>query len=227
MTSTPLEVKLTSQLAAELDAETSQQETVFGFTMEEAARAAAATLRRELAAPAQQPFAYHDDETGEFVAASIDRPAGWTPLYTAPPAPTAPQSQWVPSSKRLPPLDIPVWLSDEGRGVFIGMRSSSTDGWLWAECDAYRFFGGQWEFIEAHFDDFEPSCWMPLPAAPGDTAAPEQAEQDAVTVPRELIGRVLEVLEPDGRQYSTARAWGHAAGKAADELRALLEGGGA
>ncbi|MEE4460764.1 Lar family restriction alleviation protein [Azotobacter chroococcum] len=46
------------------------------------------------------------------------------PLYAAPPAQ---QSQWVPSSKQLPPLDIPVWLSDEGRGVFIGMRSSSTD----------------------------------------------------------------------------------------------------
>jgi len=53
------------------------------------------------------------------------------------------------------------------------------------------------------------------------------AEQDAVEVPLELIGRALEVLEPDGRQYSTAFAWGHAAGKVADELRALLGGGDA
>ncbi|MEE4460763.1 DUF551 domain-containing protein [Azotobacter chroococcum] len=46
---------------------------------------------------------------------------------------------------------------------------------MWAECDVYRFFGGQWESISAHFDDFEPSHWMPLPTIPGDTAAQEQA----------------------------------------------------
>lgn len=121
-----------------------------------------------------------DDDGSEAVA-------HWNTRAGAPSAPTPPaqQSQWAPSSKQLPPLDIPVWLSDEGRGVFIGMRSSSTDGWLWAECDAYRFFGGQWESIEAHFDDFEPSCWMPLPSAPGDTAAPEHDLRDAYVGARE------------------------------------------
>lgn len=113
--------------------------------------------------------------------------------WESPCTPPAQQSQWVPSRKQLPPLDIPVWLSDEGRGVFIGMRSSSTDGWLWAECDAYRFFGGQWESIEAHFDDFEPSCWMPLPAAPGD-AAPLAESGAQVDELAQLVAKLVQAL---------------------------------
>lgn len=76
--------------------------------------------------------------------------------------------RWIPVSERLPDLDTPVWLYEpEFRGVFVGMRSAGTDGWLWAECSGFQMDDdGSWESVDAYFDDFRPTLWMPLPTAP-------------------------------------------------------------
>lgn len=89
----------------------------------------------------------------------------------------AQQSQWVPVSERMPELDTPVWLYDPEVGTFFGMRSSSTDGWDWVEGQHLDLCcqGGP-GFAEISSTDLEPTLWMPLPAAPGDTAAPTPPE---------------------------------------------------
>ncbi|SEQ89760.1 Protein of unknown function [Azotobacter beijerinckii] len=139
-------------------------------------------LLARAASSAQQPVALRFPTTlrkmwsGGDVQAWLDQQG---PLYAAPPAQ---QSQWVPVSERLPELDTPVLLIKFGDRGFIGERNSSTDGWSWAECDGIRFRQGEgWVTHRSFFDDLEPTHWMPLPAAPGDTAAPEQAEQPSGT----------------------------------------------
>ncbi|TKD30025.1 DUF551 domain-containing protein [Azotobacter chroococcum] len=114
-----------------------------------------------------------DDDGSEAVA-------HWNTRAADPSAPTPPaqQIQWVPVSERLPEIDTPVFLYEPNFGIWIGGCADADDGWMWAHAQGTQWFAdGEWKadlFID---DDYKPSHWMPLPAAPGDTAAPEQAEQ--------------------------------------------------
>ncbi|GAB3484225.1 DUF551 domain-containing protein [Azotobacter salinestris] len=121
---------------------------------------------------------------------------GRIPLYAAPPAQ---QSQWVAVSERLPERGKDVLASYAGRytgrvfvirAEYVAPRTEeSTDPDIESveydeESDTYYLQAGWYERINnwgdystVHVTEGEVSHWMPLPAAPGDTAAPEQTEQ--------------------------------------------------
>ena len=62
---------------------------------------------------------------------------------------------WVSVEDRLPEMDAPVWLYEQGRGVWIGGRSDGGEGWLW--CNAYgsQYFraDGTWGSSEMEIDE--------------------------------------------------------------------------
>jgi hypothetical protein len=75
---------------------------------------------------------------------------------------------WVPVADRLPDMDVPVWLYENGR-AFIGCRSDGGEGWLWAQCYVVPALDarGKWQKIDAEADDdYQPTLWQPLPDVP-------------------------------------------------------------
>ncbi|WP_435576108.1 DUF551 domain-containing protein [Azorhizophilus paspali] len=115
------------------------------------------------------------------------------------------KSDWVPVSERLPAPDDPV-LAYNGRWIGVAAWRSGEfleDIERWQ--DEHREMIGLLGPAVTH--------WMPLPPAPGDTAAPEQAEQqEVVMVSRELLERLARTHAHDDH-------W-----DAIDELRAMLAG---
>ena len=88
------------------------------------------------------------------------------------------ERRWIPCSERLPDLETPVWLlcwykgrDDKQRpNPFIGCRTDSGDGWIWADCmgSANLSVDEPWKWIcdDAEMDDYEPTHWQPLPEGP-------------------------------------------------------------
>jgi len=77
-------------------------------------------------------------------------------------------TEWISVEDRLPGLDVPVWLYEPDRGVWVGGRSDGGEGWLWCNCCGTQFMrNGAWEAQEFDMDDdYMPTLWMPLPDAP-------------------------------------------------------------
>lgn len=103
---------------------------------------------------------------------------------------------WQNVSDGLPDLDVPVWLAGEGWGPLIGMRSSGTDGWLWADCCWSHYWTEDgWRSSSAEPTDFEPEAWLALPEHPN--AAPDQLLVDLNASPAanyEGLRRQYDVL---------------------------------
>lgn len=80
---------------------------------------------------------------------------------------------WLHVSDQLPELDVPVWLSGKDWGPIIGMRASSTDGWLWADCCWSHYWTDDgWRSSSAEPTDFEPEAWLALPEHPNASPDP-------------------------------------------------------
>lgn len=80
---------------------------------------------------------------------------------------------WVQTAERLPDMDLPVWLYENGF-VFIGCRGDCGEGWLWAQCYVVPSFNAQgaWQSVGAEADDdYQPTLWQPLPEPPRYTQA--------------------------------------------------------
>lgn len=85
--------------------------------------------------------------------------------------------KWISVKEGLPDLDDPVWLFEDGR-AWIGGRSDGGDGWLWCNCDGTQYLrDGVWHATDFNMDDdYQPSHWMPLTAAPTIPAIPGTKE---------------------------------------------------
>lgn len=99
-------------------------------------------------------------------------------------------SGWVPVSERLPEIDAVVWLWELGRGAWIGARVDAAEGWLWANCYGSEWWAGKrgsWRsFDNATDDDYQPTHWHPLPAAPPSPAGePATKEGELLAAPEE------------------------------------------
>lgn len=80
--------------------------------------------------------------------------------------------QWISVDERLPPIETPVWLLQEGRirPMFVGCYTDTGDGLLWADCNGSEYWNGsEWECTEAEFDDYKIAAWMPLPNPPEES----------------------------------------------------------
>jgi FtsZ-binding cell division protein ZapB len=76
---------------------------------------------------------------------------------------------WIPVTESLPPFDVPVWLIDKNKNIWIGARSDSEDGWLWGHCyDGWFYSKGLWLTSRVDTDDnYHPTHWAHLPEPPG------------------------------------------------------------
>jgi hypothetical protein len=90
-------------------------------------------------------------------------------LYTAPPQ-RQPLTEWRLVSESKPPEDVAVWLYEKDRGAWIGTFSyPDAEGWCFTRCYAMPYMSteGGWDCVDAEWDDdYAPTHWMPLPAAP-------------------------------------------------------------
>ncbi|SFB20138.1 DUF551 domain-containing protein [Azotobacter beijerinckii] len=126
-------------------------------------------------------------------------------LLAAAPTPPGQQGQWVPADSQIPTSVVLVW----GAGG-AEIAELSEDGWRCAD-DWYPVDGV--------------THWMPLPAAPGNTAAPEQGNSDEIhqiafeiggtedgeyhfsaTELDDFIARVASIKAPDGLREVLERA---------------------
>jgi hypothetical protein len=75
---------------------------------------------------------------------------------------------WIPVTEALPPLEVPVWLIDKDKNIWIGARSDSEDGWLWGRCyDGWYYSKGRWLTSRVETDeDYRPAHWAHLPQPP-------------------------------------------------------------
>jgi len=85
----------------------------------------------------------------------------------------APPPHWTPVAAGLPALGMPVWLYEPGRGIWVGARADTGDGWLWGNTYGSHYYAettggaGAWQcFDNDDGDDYGPTFWMPLPEAP-------------------------------------------------------------
>jgi hypothetical protein len=88
---------------------------------------------------------------------------------TAPPQ-RQPLTEWRLVSESKPPEDVAVWLYEKDRGAWIGTFSHpDAEGWCFTRCYAMPYMSteGGWDCVDAEWDDdYAPTHWMPLPAAP-------------------------------------------------------------
>lgn len=123
---------------------------------------------------------------------------------------------WVAVADKMPPEDVPCWLYEPGIGAWIGGWSGDADGWLWHHCHGSQYMDadGEWQANDAEAEDYSPTHWMALPAAPG--AAPPAAPAVPMPEPigyvsktghgtyfRETITPELAALEQGGRKMWT------------------------
>lgn len=76
-------------------------------------------------------------------------------------------NDWISVEDELPPLEEPVWLFAQlcdGNYIWIGGRTDTFDGWLWADCHMTVWFNGEkWDGDMDVDDDYQPTHWMRLP----------------------------------------------------------------
>jgi len=84
-------------------------------------------------------------------------------------------ANWIPVREALPPMEIPVWLYEPGRGIWTGARGDDGDGWLWGNTYGSHYYAtttsgnGCWLCYDNQTDDdYLPTHWMELPAPPSD-----------------------------------------------------------
>ena len=89
-----------------------------------------------------------------------------------------PLPYWTPVAAGLPALGMPVWLYEPGRGIWVGARADTGDGWLWGNTYGSHYYAettggaGAWQcFDNDEGDDYGPTFWMPLPEAPTPNVA--------------------------------------------------------
>jgi hypothetical protein len=76
-------------------------------------------------------------------------------------------TEWIPTSDRLPELGQAVWLYEPGRGMWIGSREDTGDGWLWGNYHGSIWHNGvKWTGDSEQDDDYQPTQWIPLPDLP-------------------------------------------------------------
>lgn len=80
-------------------------------------------------------------------------------------------SDWIPTSDEVPPLNLPVWLFEPGRGIWVGERFDfgGGDNWAWANTYGSQRFqaDGTWYAPSNEIDlDYHPTHWMRLPEPP-------------------------------------------------------------
>jgi hypothetical protein len=86
---------------------------------------------------------------------------------------------WRNVDECLPEFDVPVWLFEPGRNIWIGARSHEVEGWLWGNCygAAYSRPDGTWDSDTNECDDdYQPTHWMPLPGVPAIAALQPEGE---------------------------------------------------
>jgi uncharacterized protein DUF551 len=76
------------------------------------------------------------------------------------------QSDWIPVSKRLPPMNTPVivYHGPDVKFMGIGGRIEGEDGWLWAVGERGDIIDNDADL--AAEDDYHITHWMPLPKPP-------------------------------------------------------------
>ena len=154
-------------------------------------REALESLRAALAAipDSQEPMFYvrlrsEGGYEGPIHASSIDyvrvKSGAWKPLYLAPPASVAAGWQPIETAPKdgnfvlvCSGLNVGVglfsaWTRDE-RGLVMGFEEDPDQ-------DSYR---DRWEWAASGEIDPEPTHWMPLPAAPGASPAPQPAARSS------------------------------------------------
>lgn len=84
--------------------------------------------------------------------------------------------KWIPVSVAKPPIGLPVWLYEPGRGIWTGARGDTGDGWLWGNTYGSHFHAtttggnGRWQSHDNKVDDdYMPTHWMELPTPPNST----------------------------------------------------------
>jgi hypothetical protein len=74
---------------------------------------------------------------------------------------------WIPVTEALPPLEVPVWLTDRF-GIWIGARTDDPEGWLWGKTYGTEYYSrGQWVANDIEVEDDRPTHWAHLPRLPG------------------------------------------------------------
>lgn len=81
--------------------------------------------------------------------------------------------KWISVTEQLPDIDVPVWLHEPGRGIWIGARADDSDGWLWGASYSGAIYqdnatrAGCWEIRDLEIDnDYRPTFWMAMPDPP-------------------------------------------------------------
>ncbi len=80
---------------------------------------------------------------------------------------TTARGNWIPVSKGLPPLEIPVWLFQDG-AIWIGARTMiDSEYWLYGNCySSFWHNGEEWDCDPETDDDYKPTHWQLLPKPP-------------------------------------------------------------
>ena len=94
------------------------------------------------------------------------------PAYLAPTIPDG----WISVIDKRPPEDLPVWLYEHGRGIWVGSWSEAEEGWLWHNCYSTYHLDkdDQWAAYDMEQDDdYQPTHWMPLPSPPAAVKEPK------------------------------------------------------
>lgn len=80
---------------------------------------------------------------------------------------------WIPVAVAMPRLDVPVWLYEPKRGIWVGTRGDTGDGWLWGNTYGSHYYAettggkGSWRCHDNDVDDdYSPTHWQALPEAP-------------------------------------------------------------
>lgn len=133
-------------------------------------------MSRELFRQALNALVHHTQQTRPIHNTDLAIAALRSALAAPQPEPVA----WIAVADKMPPEDVPCWLYEPGIGAWIGGWSNDADGWLWHHCHGSQYMSadGEWEANDAEADDYKPTHWMALPAAPG--AAPPAAPAPAV-----------------------------------------------
>jgi hypothetical protein len=86
-----------------------------------------------------------------------------------------PPAHWIPVAVALPEMDVPVWLYEPSRGIWVGARGDTGDGWLWGNTYGSHYHAtttggkGYWRCHDNDADDdYSPTFWMALPEPPPD-----------------------------------------------------------